>query len=120
MARVEQRPPAAVASRPVVSSNDVTPVSKNQKHKVVLESVTQEKKKLRQVVSHKKEVFSVHVLIIDFAPKITFNAKPPLGYTFIPAGNPELTNALKEASRKNNAEVFTVTVRFLSIVGVAI
>ena len=53
MARVGQRPSAAVSSRPAVSSNDVIPDSQNQKHKVVLESVTQEKKKLRQVVSYK-------------------------------------------------------------------
>ncbi|KKY29263.1 hypothetical protein UCRPC4_g00054 [Phaeomoniella chlamydospora] len=88
MARVE-RPPAAASTRPAAGSNDLVPVTKNRKHKVVLESVTQEKQRLRQT--------------------ITFNAKPPLGYTFIPAGNPELTTALKEQSRKAGAKVYTVT-----------
>ena len=50
MARVE-RPSAVATTKQTVSSNDVISAPKNQKHKVVLESVTQEKKKLRQTVS---------------------------------------------------------------------
>ncbi|KAL9617730.1 MAG: hypothetical protein Q9160_007504 [Pyrenula sp. 1 TL-2023] len=59
------------------------------KHKVVVETVTQEKKKLRSV--------------------LTFKAQAPLGYTFIPAGNPQLTNALKEAARQENEKIFAVS-----------
>ncbi|RAH81042.1 hypothetical protein BO86DRAFT_105523 [Aspergillus japonicus CBS 114.51] len=59
------------------------------KHKVILESVTQEKKKLRSVIS--------------------FEAKAPPGYTFIPAGNPQLTTACKEVCRKDSLKVFAVS-----------
>ncbi|PWY81776.1 hypothetical protein BO70DRAFT_315045 [Aspergillus heteromorphus CBS 117.55] len=59
------------------------------KHKVILESITQEKKKLRSVIS--------------------FEAKAPPGYTFIPAGNPQLTTACKELCRKDGWKVFAVT-----------
>ncbi|RAL13588.1 DUF2293 domain-containing protein [Aspergillus homomorphus CBS 101889] len=59
------------------------------RHKVILESVTQEKKKLRSVIS--------------------FEAKAPPGYTFIPAGNPQLTTACKEICRKGSLKVFAVS-----------
>ena len=45
--------------------------------------------------------------------QITFKAEPPQGYTFIPAGNPELTAALKEFSRQGNHKIFAVTVSAL-------
>lgn len=54
-----------------------------------MESVTQEKKKLRSVIS--------------------FEAKAPPGYTFIPAGNPQLTNACKDICRTDGLKVFAVT-----------
>ncbi|KIX04938.1 uncharacterized protein Z518_05809 [Rhinocladiella mackenziei CBS 650.93] len=59
------------------------------KHKVVLEATSKEKNKLRSV--------------------ITFTADPPPGYTFIPAGNPELTAALKEFARRGDNKIFAVT-----------
>ncbi|RMJ28211.1 hypothetical protein PHISP_00914 [Aspergillus sp. HF37] len=54
-----------------------------------MESVTQEKKKLRSIIS--------------------FEAKAPPGYTFIPAGNPKLTTACKESCRRDGLRVFAVT-----------
>ncbi|ODH49676.1 hypothetical protein GX48_04200 [Paracoccidioides brasiliensis] len=59
------------------------------KHKIIMESITQEKKKLRSVIS--------------------FEAKAPPGYTFIPAGNPQFTNACKEICRKDGLQVFAVS-----------
>ncbi|KAJ5160622.1 uncharacterized protein N7482_007626 [Penicillium canariense] len=59
------------------------------KHKVIMESVTQEKKKLRSV--------------------ICFEAQAPSGYTFIPAGNPLLTTACKERCRKDGLQVYAVS-----------
>ncbi|PGH17033.1 hypothetical protein AJ79_01417 [Helicocarpus griseus UAMH5409] len=59
------------------------------KHKIIMESITQEKKKLRSVIS--------------------FEAKAPPGYTFIPAGNPKFTNACKEMCRKDGLQVFAVS-----------
>jgi hypothetical protein len=55
-----------------------------------MESITQEKKKLRSVIS--------------------FEAKAPPGYTFIPAGNPHLTTACKELCRKDGLKIFAVSV----------
>ena len=43
--------------------------------------------------------------------KVAFTEQPPPGYTFITAGNPELTNALKEFSSRGNHKIFVVTVR---------
>ncbi|KAJ5281933.1 hypothetical protein N7478_007305 [Penicillium angulare] len=60
------------------------------KHKVIMESMTQEKKKLRSVIS--------------------FEAKAPTGYTFIPAGNPHLTTACKEWCRKEGCQIYAVSV----------
>ncbi|RAK93609.1 hypothetical protein BO79DRAFT_186220 [Aspergillus costaricaensis CBS 115574] len=85
MARVSRRPPSVLARRApsrIVKRNA-------RKHRVILESVTQEKKKLRSVIS--------------------FEAKAPPGYTFIPAGNPQLTTACKELCRKDGLKVFAVT-----------
>ncbi|OAX79982.1 hypothetical protein ACJ72_05695 [Emergomyces africanus] len=62
---------------------------KIRKHKIIMESITQEKKKLRSVIS--------------------FEAKAPPGYTFIPAGNPKFTNACKEMCRQDGLQVFAVS-----------
>ncbi|GLA23233.1 hypothetical protein CBS76997_603 [Aspergillus niger] len=85
MARVSRRPPSVLARRAT------SRIAKRhaRKHRVILESVTQEKKKLRSVIS--------------------FEAKAPPGYTFIPAGNPQLTTACKELCRKDGLKVFAVT-----------
>ena len=42
--------------------------------------------------------------------KVAFTEQPPPGYTFIAAGNPELTNAMKEFSTRGNHKIFVVTV----------
>ncbi|KAJ5622825.1 hypothetical protein N7490_011430 [Penicillium lividum] len=63
------------------------------KHKVIMESVTQEKKKLRSVVR----------------VSLCFEAKAPMGYTFIPAGNPILTTACKERCRKEGSQIHAVS-----------
>ncbi|OGM43787.1 hypothetical protein ABOM_006910 [Aspergillus bombycis] len=90
MARVFRRPASALARR--ASSRAAQRAAR--KHKVIMESVTQEKKKLRSVV----------------CCIISFEAKAPPGYTFIPAGNPQLTSACKEVCRKDGLKVFAVTV----------
>lgn len=55
----------------------------------MLESVSQEKKSLRSVIS--------------------YNAEAPPGYTFVPAGNPELTDDCKEISRTRGLKVYIVS-----------
>jgi hypothetical protein len=83
---------------------------KSRKHKVVIESVTQEKKKLRTVVS--RDVSGTALTTDVQFVKLSFTARPPPGYTFIPAGHPELTAAMKEFARKGNHQIYAVSVRF--------
>ncbi|KAL4946196.1 hypothetical protein BDV06DRAFT_182938 [Aspergillus oleicola] len=62
---------------------------KARKHKVILESVTQAKKKLRSVIS--------------------FEAKAPPGYTFISAGDPQFSTTCKEICRRDGLKVYAVS-----------
>lgn len=79
-----------------------------------MESVTQEKKKLRSVVCCPVDhLSSVSHQQSNTLFQISFEAQAPPGYTFIPAGNPQLTNACKELCRKDGLKVFAVTVCFL-------
>ncbi|KAJ5684803.1 uncharacterized protein N7477_001148, partial [Penicillium maclennaniae] len=85
MARVVRRAASASARR--APSRAVQ--RRARKHKVIMESVTQEKKKLRTVIS--------------------FEARAPSGYTFIPAGNPLLTTTCKEKCRKEGLQIHAVS-----------
>ncbi|KAK2873658.1 hypothetical protein FQN49_002191 [Arthroderma sp. PD_2] len=85
MARIPCRTTAVRGLR----SRQTFPKVSARKHKIILESVTQEKKKLRSAIS--------------------FESKPPPGYTFIPAGNPAFTNGCKELCRKDGFKVYTVS-----------
>ncbi|KAJ5563865.1 hypothetical protein N7513_000107 [Penicillium frequentans] len=85
MARVVRRAASAAAWR--APSRAIQ--RRARKHKVIMESVTQEKKKLRSV--------------------ICFEAKAPTGYTFIPAGNPLLTTACKERCRQEGSQIHAVS-----------
>ncbi|KPI36802.1 uncharacterized protein AB675_11876 [Cyphellophora attinorum] len=40
---------------------------------------------------------------------LSFHTEPPQGYTFIPAGNPQLTAALKEFAKRGNHKIFSVS-----------
>ncbi|KAF2019965.1 hypothetical protein BU24DRAFT_419573 [Aaosphaeria arxii CBS 175.79] len=62
---------------------------KKKPYKVVMEVVTQEKKKLRSVMA--------------------YSAESPPGYTFVPLGHPELTEYCKERCRQRNLEAHIVT-----------
>ncbi|KAJ5086312.1 hypothetical protein NUU61_007619 [Penicillium alfredii] len=85
MARVVRRAASASARR--APSRAVH--RRARRHKVIMESVTQEKKKLRSIIS--------------------FEAQAPSGYTFIPAGNPHITTACKERCRKEGLDIFAVS-----------
>ncbi|KAH8693084.1 hypothetical protein BGW36DRAFT_33749 [Talaromyces proteolyticus] len=82
MARLQRRPGATRAQNGLARA-------KFRKHKVIMESITQKKKKLRSIVY--------------------FEAEAPAGYTFIPAGNPRFTTVCKEVCRKQGLKVFAVT-----------
>jgi hypothetical protein len=42
--------------------------------------------------------------------KVAFTESPPPGYTFIAAGNPELTTAMKDFASRGDHKIFVVTV----------
>ncbi|KAG5293529.1 DUF2293 superfamily domain-containing protein [Histoplasma capsulatum G186AR] len=79
----------ATSAQAALRARSRVPKPKIRKHKIIMETVTQEKKKLRSVIS--------------------FEAKAPPGYTFIPAGNPKFTNACKEMCRQDGLQVFAVS-----------
>ncbi|KAJ5494758.1 hypothetical protein N7463_010845 [Penicillium fimorum] len=85
MARVIRR----AASASVRHGPDRAIQRRARRHKVIMESVTQEKKKLRSV--------------------ICFEAQAPSGYTFIPAGNPQLTTTCKERCRDEGLQIHAVS-----------
>ncbi|KAL4999519.1 hypothetical protein BDV10DRAFT_193493 [Aspergillus recurvatus] len=85
MTRVPRRSVSVLARR----SPGLIAKRKARKHKVILESVTQEKKKLRSVIS--------------------FEAKAPPGYTFISAGDPFFTTTCKERCRRDGLKVYAVS-----------
>ncbi|KAF2143855.1 uncharacterized protein K452DRAFT_163397 [Aplosporella prunicola CBS 121167] len=88
MVRVQSRAASVHASR----AQSKAASRRNKKpYKVVFESVTQEKKKLRSAVS--------------------FNDRAPPGYTFIPVGSPELTERCKELCRRRGLEVHIVSAK---------
>jgi len=92
--------PTVAASRAVAK--------KQRRHRVIIESVGHEQKKLKTTVRQRKERLARKLT----HGQISFQARPPNGYTFIPAGNPELTNALKEASREASQQIYAVSVSF--------
>lgn len=104
MARVLRGPSARARRAPSRAAQ-----RKVRTHKVVLESVTQQKRKLLSVVCSCG--VSVRVGHAEQPEQISFEAKAPRGYTFIPAGNPRLTTACKERCRKEGLRILAVTVR---------
>ncbi|KAI9753462.1 MAG: hypothetical protein M4579_005146 [Chaenotheca gracillima] len=88
MARVNIASAAAARARQRAGSKAAS--KRARPHRVIFESVSQEKKKkLRTVIS--------------------FQAEAPDGYTFIPAGNPRLTQRCKEYSRARGQKIFVVS-----------
>ncbi|KZF26773.1 hypothetical protein L228DRAFT_243289 [Xylona heveae TC161] len=83
MARVDKR---VVSSRPARTKHSS---HRTRPYKVVFESVTQAKKKLLTVIS--------------------FKADAPPGFTFVPIGNPKLTQQCKEFSREEGRKVYIVS-----------
>jgi len=82
------------------------------RHKVVLPGNPKDKGKQLQSVVRKTRAAAggtTHPI-----SQITFKAEPPQGYTFIPAGHPELTAALKEFSRQGDHKIFAVTVSLMT------
>ncbi|OAL37340.1 hypothetical protein AYO20_03516 [Fonsecaea nubica] len=105
MARVKQK----VAKKGAAgASTRGSQVAKQKRHKVAIGGDPQEKK-LPTVVRAEK-FRRGHIASAYNRDKISFQERPPPGYTFIPAGNPELTSALKEFARRGDHKIYAVTV----------
>ena len=48
--------------------------------------------------------------LVTHAIQISFKTQPPPGYTFIAAGDPDLTKELKDIARRDGKKMYTVTV----------
>ncbi|KAF2796270.1 hypothetical protein K505DRAFT_300582 [Melanomma pulvis-pyrius CBS 109.77] len=66
-------------------------IRKKKPYKILFEAVTQEKKKLHSI--------------------LTYTADAPLGYSFVPAGHPDLTEYCKERCRTRNLDVHIVSAK---------
>ncbi|KAF9694550.1 hypothetical protein EKO04_007426 [Ascochyta lentis] len=66
-------------------------VKKKKPYKIVLEAVTQEKKKLHSI--------------------LTYASNAPQGFGFVPAGHPEITEWCKEQCRQRNLDVHIVSAK---------
>ena len=96
------------ARKPTTRAAQVAKDRAKGKHKVTLQNDSKEKgKPLNSVV---RKVHGPARGITHGRCQITIKAEPPPGYTFIPAGNPELTQALKEFSRQGDHKIYAVTV----------
>ncbi len=106
MVRVKQKA-RKVGSAGGTSTRGAHVAKERNKHKVVVQGTSKEQKQLRSVVRPTKYLARG---ITYRNRQVTFRADPPQGYTFIPAGNPELTAALKEFARRGDHKIFAVTV----------
>lgn len=78
-------------------------------HKVVLEEMTG-KKKLKTAVSEPLKANGKPRHQYLTLAKLSLREKPPPGYTFIPAGDPQLTNRCKKIAKDEQLTVFIVSV----------
>jgi hypothetical protein len=85
---------------------------KQRRHRVIIENVEQKQLKTTVGLRRSEQIQLARKLT---RPQISFQVRPPNGYTFIPAGNPDLTNALKEASREANQQIYAVSVCLLAV-----
>ncbi|KAK6381004.1 hypothetical protein LTS17_005205 [Exophiala oligosperma] len=105
MARVKQKTRKQAPSAGA-STRGAQVAKERHKHTVVVEGTSKEQNKLRSVV-RLASCLPRGTTYLD--RQITFRADPPQGYTFIPAGNPELTAALKEFARRGDHKIYAVT-----------
>ncbi|KAF2631093.1 hypothetical protein BU25DRAFT_333436 [Macroventuria anomochaeta] len=93
MARIHHARPQQQqgASRAMAIEKTRAVVKKKKPYKIVLEAVTQEKKKLHSI--------------------LTYASNAPQGFGFVPAGHPEITEWCKEQCRQRNLDVHVVSAK---------
>lgn len=78
------------------------------KHKVVIESAgNKDDDKLRVVVRRTPLRLRTSGTYVE---QLSFHAEPPPGYTFIPAGNTQLTIAMKAFAKRGGHQIMAVSV----------
>lgn len=109
MVRVHESCAAAAPVRTGVLRHAKTDVQRKPSYKVILEEMTEKKKKLHTTVSlRSSSIVRSPNLQIGF--KLCFRTEAPRGYTFVPAGDPKLTSKCKELSRAQSVKVYIVSV----------
>jgi hypothetical protein len=85
-------------------------VSKKKKkpYKIVLEAVTQEKRKLQSIVRQICGLLEWYSLLTSF--QVSYHDQAPPGFGYIPVGYPEITEWCKEQCRQRNLDVHIVSV----------
>lgn len=78
-------------------------------YKVVLEEMTEKKKKLHTTV-RLRIGFDISCKHLHKPIKLSFQTQPPTGYTFVAAGDPRLTAKCKDISRAQGLTVYIVSV----------
>ncbi|KAH7398290.1 hypothetical protein BKA66DRAFT_452782 [Pyrenochaeta sp. MPI-SDFR-AT-0127] len=91
MTRVHHVRPQQAPQRSVTFEQSRAALKKKKPYKIVLEAVTQEKKKLHSI--------------------LTYASNAPTGFGFIPAGHPEFTEWCKEQCRQRNLDVHIVSAK---------
>lgn len=111
MGRVHGRhaPPSASGAIGPVHHQRAEP-KRRSTYKVILEEIAG-KKKLKTVVSELLEAYGRRSHRYLTGLKLSLREKPPPGYTFIPAGDPQLTNRCKKLAKDEQLTVFIVSVR---------
>ncbi|CAN9207800.1 unnamed protein product [Alternaria alternata] len=91
MTRVYHARPQQAPQRSGTLDQSRAAVKKKKPYKILLEAVTQEKKKLHSI--------------------LTYASNAPTGFGFIPAGHPEFTEWCKEQCRQRNLDVHVVSAK---------
>lgn len=84
--------------------------SKKPSYKVVLEEVSEQKKLKTFVCTFLWAFMVVAGCTESNEHQLSFNAQAPPGFTFIPAGDPQLTNRCKQLARDDGSTVYIVSV----------
>lgn len=107
MARVASQKSAKQASAASGGVRGGRVQKQRKKHKVVLESAgNKDEDKLRMVVRKMQGQGRTRT----YSTQLSFHSDPPPGYTFIPAGNTQLTAAMKIFAKRGGHQVMAVSV----------
>lgn len=109
MARIHENRTAAAPVRTGAMRHAKSNVQPKASYKVVLEEMTEKKKKLHTTVGLRSASVT-RSKDLQIARKLSFRTEAPPGYTFVAAGDPKITSKCKELSRAQGVKVYIVSV----------